>query len=199
MAAQGHFSNPRYDPGEPKLRIGQESDGRWTHHGDPTLNSVPVLPMAKGTVKGRQMRSSSYSCSAPGDNRRRNASRFPRLAVSGLLISVAAVVGFPGVALAQSAPDAPTGVVAVAGVEEATVSWTAPADNGSAITSYTVTSSPAGKTCTWSSGALSCVVVSLDTDKDYTFVVTAANAVGTGPVSVAVSRSDRDANPRSDG
>ena len=39
---------------------------------------------------------------------------------------------------------------AVAGNAQATVSWTPPASNGgSPITSYTVTSSPGGRTCTY--------------------------------------------------
>src|SRR5438445_315991 len=46
---------------------------------------------------------------------------------------------------AATVPSAPTAVTATAGDAQATVSWTAPAsDGGSAITSYTVTSSPAG-------------------------------------------------------
>ena len=45
-----------------------------------------------------------------------------------------------------TAPDAPTGVGAVAGDGQATVSWTAPAANGSPITGYTVTTSPGGAT-----------------------------------------------------
>ena len=48
-------------------------------------------------------------------------------------------------AASAHAPDAPTGATATAGNGQASVSWTAPADNGgSAITGYTVTSSPGG-------------------------------------------------------
>jgi len=46
----------------------------------------------------------------------------------------------------DAAPGAPTGVTATAGIGSASVSWTAPADDGgSAITGYTVTSSPAAR------------------------------------------------------
>ncbi len=40
-----------------------------------------------------------------------------------------------------TAPAAPTGVTAAKGNAQATITWTPPADGGSPITSYTVTSS----------------------------------------------------------
>ena len=86
---------------------------------------------------------------------------------------------------AATAPGAPTNASAVAGDAQATVSWDAPAsDGGSAITGYTVTSSPDGKTCT-TTGATNCVVGGLTNGTPYTFTVTATNAVGTGPASGA--------------
>ncbi len=86
-------------------------------------------------------------------------------------------------------PGAPTGVSASAGDARATVSWTAPAsDGGAAITAYTVTASPGGRTCSWSSGSLSCTVTGLANGTAYTFTVTAANSVGTGPGSAASNR-----------
>ena len=63
------------------------------------------------------------------------------------------------------------------------MSWKAPSSTGgSAITRYTVTSSPGGKTCT-TTGALSCTVSGLTNGTHYTFTVTATNAAGTGPAS----------------
>ncbi|MGZ6266939.1 MAG: fibronectin type III domain-containing protein, partial [Candidatus Limnocylindrales bacterium] len=77
-------------------------------------------------------------------------------------------------------PDKPTNVVATRGDTSASVAWTAPADNGSTITVYTVTSSPDGQTCGWTVGQLSCPVTGLRNGTAYTFTVTARNIVGMG-------------------
>jgi FtsP/CotA-like multicopper oxidase with cupredoxin domain len=80
------------------------------------------------------------------------------------------------------APGAPTNVTAVAGNAQATVRFTAPTfTGGSAITSYTVTSSPGGLTATGNATQLT--VTGLTNGTAYTFTVTATNSVGTGPAS----------------
>ncbi len=91
----------------------------------------------------------------------------------------ASVASAPSTAVTPATtPGAPTAVSAAPGSGQATVSWTAPASNGgSAITGYTVTSAPEGKTCT-TSGATTCAVPGLTNGTPYTFVVTASNAVG---------------------
>ena len=103
-------------------------------------------------------------------------------AVFGYLASRASTSA-PASTTVAGVPDAPTGVTAVAGDRSATVTWTAPADNGSPVTRYTVSSSPAGA---WTSvtGATSAVMTGLVNGIDYTFTVRASNAVGTGPASV---------------
>lgn len=68
--------------------------------------------------------------------------------------------------------------------QQATVSFTAPVDNGgSVVTGYTVTSTPGGITAT---GAASPIVVTgLTNGTSYTFTVHATNAVGDSAESTA--------------
>jgi hypothetical protein len=87
------------------------------------------------------------------------------------------------------APGAPTGVSATAGNQAATVSWTAPSNNGgSAITGYTVNVYPSGATSpsqqlSAGASATSLSVGGLTNGTSYTFTVQASNAVGTSPES----------------
>jgi len=87
---------------------------------------------------------------------------------------------------APTAPGAPRGLVATAGIEQAVVSWVRPADDGhSPISSYKVTASPGGAVCNWTSGPRSCTFKDLAPGTPYTFTATATNGVGTGPASEA--------------
>jgi hypothetical protein len=81
-----------------------------------------------------------------------------------------------------SVPSAPENVVASSGNMQATVSWSAPASSGaSAITSYTVTSSPDNLKLTTSDGATTMVTFTgLTNGKSYVFDVVATNAKGSG-------------------
>ena len=83
-------------------------------------------------------------------------------------------------------PNPPTSVIATAGNTTASLSWTAPASNGgTAITSYTVSSSPSGGTATINVAARTASVTGLTNGTAYTFTVVATNAAGTSSPSNA--------------
>ncbi|CAN2228028.1 Listeria/Bacterioides repeat [Candidatus Nanopelagicaceae bacterium] len=99
-------------------------------------------------------------------------------------------------------PSAPTGLTVTSGTGKVTVSWTAPAANGSAITSYTVQAydedgnSVSGATCTISAPTTACDVSSnLDPGTNYTFKIIASNAAGAGSASTASSAAAVNAAP----
>jgi hypothetical protein len=75
-------------------------------------------------------------------------------------------------------PFAPTGVTAVGGESTAEVSWTAPNDNGSPITGYTVVVSPGGRRVPVSGAETSTTVGELQNGQTYSFTVVATNEVG---------------------
>jgi hypothetical protein len=91
---------------------------------------------------------------------------------------------------APTAPGQPTGVSATTGSGSATVSWTAPSNGGSAITSYTITPyiGSTAQTPTVLAGSppgTSTTITGLTNGTAYTFTVSATNSVGTGPASAA--------------
>jgi hypothetical protein len=89
-----------------------------------------------------------------------------------------------GTVTTHSAPDAPIIGTATSGNHQATIIFTPPNYNGgSAITGYTVTSSPGVFTATGTSSPI--VVTGLTNGTNYTFTVTATNAIGISSFSSA--------------
>ncbi|MEW1954755.1 DUF4082 domain-containing protein [Terrabacter sp. NPDC080008] len=118
-----------------------------------------------------------------------STSSFPNLTYQSENYYVDVVFATP---TGPTAPAAPTNVSATAGDKQATVSWTAPSNGGSAITSYTVTpyagtTALTPTTVTGSPPATTTTVTGLTNGTAYTFKVSATNAVGTGPASAASS------------
>ena len=100
------------------------------------------------------------------------------------IIGAAASTSKQGATASPLKPGAPTltGVTVVA--TQASVAFTAPANNGgTAITSYTATASPGGLTATGASSPL--VVTGLTAGTSYTFTVVATNAAGNSVASTA--------------
>jgi uncharacterized protein (TIGR02145 family) len=91
---------------------------------------------------------------------------------------------FTTTAVISTVPGAPTIGTATAGNAQASVTFTAPVSDGSsAITGYTVTSSPGGLTAPGSASPIT--ITGLTNGTAYTFTVTATNAIGTSLASSA--------------
>ena len=82
-------------------------------------------------------------------------------------------------------PDPPVDVVAIAGDQQAIVSWGVPEPEGDfditeyfPIEEYFVTAEPGGETCSVIPPELTCTVEGLSNDESYTFIVIAVNSEG---------------------
>lgn len=92
----------------------------------------------------------------------------------------------------KGAPEAP-GVPRVdsVGDSEVVLTWDAPANNGAAITGYTVTADGVDQEC----AATTCTISGLTNNQEYTFTVTATNEVGESDPSVASAPARPDVEP----
>jgi Zn-dependent metalloprotease len=101
-------------------------------------------------------------------------------------VGTSAPSAMSNVVVPAAVPDAPTNLVAIAGSSSATLVWTAPADNGTPIVSYTVVpvrdGAPLAPVIT-PGQQTSFVVPHLVGGATYSFTVAATNGVGLGPPS----------------
>jgi uncharacterized repeat protein (TIGR02543 family) len=85
-------------------------------------------------------------------------------------------------------PSAPANVVATTSGSNMTITFEAPSDTGgAAITSYAITSDPAGATCTVGANATTYTCTGLSAGTNYTYTVKAVNAKGQSSASLASS------------
>jgi hypothetical protein len=112
-------------------------------------------------------------------------SRLAKACAAAWLLVMTAVLAWPsGAAFAANPPATPTAAHAIAGNQQATVSWQEPTTGG-APTGFTVTSSPGAKTCTATGVQLTCTVTGLTNSQGYSFTVVASNADGPSAASAA--------------
>lgn len=84
-------------------------------------------------------------------------------------------------------PCAPNSVTATVASKSSVVTWDeVAAGNGSAVTAYTATATPGGKTCSVPSGT-TCTITGLVNNTAYSISVAATNGVGAGTPSTAVA------------
>lgn len=146
--------------------------------GGPAISSYTITAYdASNNAVGTpcQTASSATSCVVTGLTNGTTYT-FKATASNGLFTSSASAAS--NAVTPATAPDSPTSVTASSSASgSATVSFSAPTNNGgSAVTSYTVTSSPAGATCSIGANATTYICTGLTDGTSYTYSVIAVNA-----------------------
>lgn len=110
-----------------------------------------------------------------------------------LVIAIAIIIGvflYPNVGLqkGETVPGQPTELAGTPGDSQVSLTWTAPADGGFAITSYTVSydSGKGASTVSIESSEASYTLTGLTNDSTYTISVAAENSLGLGEYSTTI-------------
>jgi hypothetical protein len=153
--------------GTVRHRSGQAQPGALvtaTRTSEPTFH--PSTTTDGSGAYALQVPAGSYELSTPNGN---SAVR-ETINVNGPTSRDLTLLGVPG---------APRDITVTTSGRQATVFWSRPADDGGAeITSYTVTTTPGGGTCT--TPTTSCTFDGLENGRTYTFRVAGVNRVGSG-------------------
>jgi hypothetical protein len=170
------------------------SVGPGANPGTISIDAAPAgaLGVGPGPVGSSTVAGSTSTSDAPGSS---TSTVTEAGSMTPTVASPPSGVAAPGttsttqpIVIVPSAPAAPTAVTAIAGDSEIEVSWSAPNDEGSAITSYTLIryiGAVAKAEHTYASSATSHVVKGLKNGTAYTFRVVATNAVGSSSPSAA--------------
>jgi titin len=156
-----------------------------THLGSGTLTDYEVTAYdAAGNVAGScNPASGQRTCEITGLD---NGASYTFKVAAITSVGSSAESSASSVVVPAGVPSAPANVVAVTSGSNMTVTFEAPADNGgSAITSYLVTSSPAGATCTVGVNATTYTCTGLTAGTNYTYTVKAVNSKGESSASLA--------------
>ena len=198
VSASSVAVTPKTVPGAPTLSAATSST---TSPGSATVTVTPPVSNGGDAIISYTVNSSpgGFTCTVLAPNTSCIVEGLtPGVAYTFTAVARNSVPGTSAASVASNSitpvakPSAPTNVIAAAGDEEVTVSFTAPSANGSPITSYKVIAltidgvpiSPE-KSCTPAGNSTSCTITGLDNERPYTFSVTATNAVDTSFASTA--------------
>jgi hypothetical protein len=185
---------PATPPGAPTIGRVEPGDGSVrVHWSAPSSDGgSPITGYEILTFQGSTVVSTSTAAATATSHLATGLTNGTTYVLAVVARNASGVGGSPAVSAAV-APRAPATVpgtpvigTPVAGRSSVTVRWTAPAANGSAITSYTVHAyrgSTVVATATAPGSATSVVVRGLSDGAAHRFTVTAASGVGTGPAS----------------
>jgi uncharacterized repeat protein (TIGR02543 family) len=188
------FTSPVVDalPAAPTISSVTGASGKVTvawnapsHLGSGTLTDYEVTAYdADGNVAGScNPASGQRTCEVTGLD---NGSSYTFKVAVVTTVGSSAQSSASSVVVPAGVPSAPANVVAVTSGSNMTVTFDAPSDNGgSAITSYVVTSDPAGATCTVGANATTYTCTGLTAGTNYSYTVKAVNSKGESSASLA--------------